>query len=255
MSTLREQYMERLIRGIFLRKGSGFVLKGGGALRALYGEQRLTKDIDLDFTNPKRTADSLHNTISKSIADAALGLPIRDLKVSKPGKAEKTPRWKINFSDPDGQHYHVEVEVCRDPKRATPGNVVQQPFAPQAAHGIARFWVDIYDGPALIASKLAALLGRGLPRDIYDLDTLIGASPPPDTEQIRWALDRASLHDERPVNVLRTRLKALTWNRYRTELQDSLMDHIADRIDQSEWTAMKRRVGDYAEPLLLYVSG
>ena len=67
MSTVREQFMERVIREIFLRTGSGFVLKGGAALRALYGENRLTKDIDLDFTNPKRTAESLHNTILRSI--------------------------------------------------------------------------------------------------------------------------------------------------------------------------------------------
>ena len=170
MSTVREQFMERVIREIFLRKGSGFVLKGGAALRAIYGETRLTKDVDLDFTNPKRTAESLHNTISRNIDNAARGLEIRNLVVSSPGKAEQSPRWKLNFSDPLGQEFHVEIEVSRDPKRAVPGNVIQQRFLPQAAKGISRFWVDIYDGSALIASKIAALLGRGLPRDVYDLD-------------------------------------------------------------------------------------
>ncbi len=231
MHTLREQFLERLLREIFLRKGSGFVLKGGAALRALYGTQRLTKDIGLDFTNPKRTAESLHNSISRSIAAAARGLPINNVKVSSPGKAEKTPRWKINFEDQNNRQYHVEVEISRDPLRAAPGAVVQAPFVPEAAKGIARFWVDIYDGPALIASKVAALLGRGLPRDVYDLDTLIGTSPAPDAEQIRWALERAKLQQESPIEVLRNRMDGLSWGRYQTELRDSLSTDVAARID------------------------
>lgn len=51
MASLREQFIERLVREFFLKRGSGFVLKGGGAIQALYGAQRLTKDVDLDFTN------------------------------------------------------------------------------------------------------------------------------------------------------------------------------------------------------------
>ena len=249
MSTVREQFMERVIREIFLRKGSGFVLKGGAALRALYGENRLTKDVDLDFTNPKRTAESLHNTISRSIDNAARGLAIKDLVVSQPGKGEQSPRWKLNFSDSLGQEFHVEIEVSRDPKRVVPGNVIQQRFLPQAATGITRFWVDIYDGPALVASKIAALLGRGLPRDVYDLDVLIGTVPPPENEQIQWVLDRANLNGDSADEMLNARLDALTWNRFQTELQDSLSAGIAERIDAAEWSSMKQRVGEYVVQL------
>ncbi len=255
MSTLREQFMELVIREIFLRKGSGFVLKGGAALRSLYGENRLTKDVDLDFTNPKRTAESLHNTISRSIDNAARGLAIRDLVVSRPGKGEQSPRWKLNFSDYLGHEFHVEIEVSRDPKRVVPGNVIQQRFLPQAAKGITRFWVDIYDGPALIATKIAALLGRELPRDVYDLDLLIGAVPPPDYEQIQWALDRANLTGDSAVEMLNARLDALTWNRFQTELQDSLLVEIAERFDEAEWSSCKQRVGEYVEQLLQELAG
>lgn len=255
MSTVREQFMERVIREIFLRTGSGFVLKGGVALRALYGENRLTKDIDLDFTNPKRTAESLHNTISRSVDNAARGLAIRDLAVSRPGKAERSPRWKVNFSDSLGQEFHVEIEVSRDPKRAVPGNVIQQRFLPQAATNISRFWVDIYDGPALVASKIAALLGRGLPRDVYDLDELLGTVPPPEIAQIQWALDRANLNGVNAVEVLNARLDAVTWERFQTELQDSLAADIAERIDAAEWSSLKQRVSEYVEQLLQEVAG
>lgn len=250
MSTLREQFMERLLREIFQRKGSGFVLKGGAALRSIYGEHRYTKDIDLDFTNPKRTANSLHNTISTSIDSAARALGIREMTVSRPGKGEKSPRWKLNFSDSEGKSFHVEIEVSRDEKRTIPGRIVMQAFTPRADRGIARFWVDIYDQQALIASKLAALLGRGLPRDVYDLDVLHVAGSPPDEEQIRWALSHAGLAGQNPAELLLDRMKALTWERFQTELRDSLVPDVAERIDAEEWRALKGRVTDYVLTLL-----
>jgi len=250
MSTLREQFMERLLREIFQREGSGFVLKGGAALRSLYGEQRYTKDIDLDFTNPKRTANSLHNSVSASIDRAARGLGIRDITVSRPGKSEKSPRWKLNFSDNEGRPFHVEIEVSRDESRAIPGNVVLQAFIPQADQGIARFWVDIYDQQALTTSKIAALLGRGLPRDVYDLDLLHVVEPPPTEAQIRWALTRANLGDQEPAALLFDRMDSLTWDRFQSELRDSLNPAVADRIDAEEWESMKMRVLQYVESLL-----
>lgn len=250
MASLREQFIERLIREFFLKKGSGFVLKGGGAVRALFGEQRLTKDVDLDFTNPKRTTDSLHNTVNRAITGAARGLPVRDLKVSAPRKAERSPRWKINFQNHRGQSFHVEIEVSRDPERVAPGAVVQKPFIPESAKGIARFWVDIYDEPTLIATKLAALLGREVPRDVYDLDLLIAASPRPSLEQVRWAIERANVEHQNAAQHLRDQLKTLTWDRFQAELRDALPEHIAERIDAAEWEAMKQRVGAHAEQLL-----
>ena len=255
MPSLREQFLERLIREFFLKKGSGFVLKGGGAVRTLFGEQRLTKDVDLDFTNPKRTAESLHNTVDRAIAAAARGLPVQDLRVSTPRKGELSPRWKINFRDPEGQSVHVEVEVSRDPERAPPGGVVQKRFLPAAAVGIGPFWVDIYDEPALITAKLAALLGREVPRDVYDLDLLIGRSPRPRPEQVQWAIARAGLLAADSVRVLRARLEALSWDRFVSDLRDSLPEHVATRIDEAEWQAMKNRVGGYADSLLTEGSG
>lgn len=250
MNDLREQFLERLTRALFQKKGEGFVLKGGGAMRALFGAERLTKDIDLDFTHPRRSADSLHHTVRAAIDSAARGLALRDLAVSEPGKLEASPKWKINFADASGQRYHVEVEVSRDARRVPPGAVVQQPFVPRAAVGIPRFWVDIYDKPTLIATKLAALLGREAARDAYDLDLLMGASEPPSAEQVRWALKRAQLQKLDAGAVLRAHLQGLSWQRYLTELRDALPEETAARIDEREWEALRKRVEDYLTKLL-----
>jgi predicted nucleotidyltransferase component of viral defense system len=204
----------------------------------------------LDFSNPKRSADSLHHSIAHAIASAASGLALRDLKVSEPGKTESSPKWKINFLDSAGQRYHLEVEVSRDPKRAPPGAVVQKPLVPRAAVGIPRFWVDIYDEPTLIATKIAALLGRDTARDVYDLDLLMGTRVSPSKQLVQWAVQRAHLEESDPLAVLQANLQALTWQRYLTELRDSLTESSAERIDVREWQAMKKRVADYVAELL-----
>ena len=250
MSDLREQFLERLTRELFHKKGEGLVLKGGAALRALFGEQRLTKDIDLDFTNPRRTADSLHKTVGGAIQAAARGLPVQNLQVSEPGKAEASPRWKINFNDETGQPCHVEVEVSRDAHRAVPGHIKQVRYEPLSAKGIARFWVDTYDETALIATKISALLGREVPRDVYDLDLLMSASKAPSSELITWAVEHADIGNADPVKVLWSHLDGLTWQRFQTELQDALPAAVSHRIDDTEWTAMKLRVGEYVQKLL-----
>lgn len=249
MNDLREQFLERLMRELF-RHGSGFVLKGGGAMRALYGEQRLTKDVDIDFPNPKRTADSLHRTLDAAIAAAARGLPLRDLGIRPPGKGERSPRWKINFRDPQDSLVHVEIEVSRDAERAPPGRTVQVAFVPRAAKGIPRFHVTVYDAPTLIATKIAALLGREVPRDVYDLDLLVAQHRAPSSEQIAWAMERAGLAQVESQETLWQHLDALDWNRFETELLGALPEDVGARLDEHEWTAMKLRVGEYVNALL-----
>ena len=249
MNDIREQFLERLTREFFHKKGEGFVLKGGAALRTLFGEQRLTKAIDLDFTNPKRTADSLHKTVHSAIQAAARGLPLRDMQISAPGKADSSPRWKINFADDAGQPCHVEVEVSRDARRAVPGRVKQVLYTPAAAKGIAKFWVDIYDEPALIATKISALLGREVPRDVYDLDLLIGSATPA-SELVAWAVEHADLGSADPVATLWAHLDGLTWSRFESELHDTPPSFVAERVDETEWLAMKLRVGEYVQQLL-----
>ena len=250
MADPREQFLERFTRTLFHAHHSGFVLKGGTALRVLFGTDRLTNVIDLDFTGPKRTADSLHRSVRHAIDAAARGLPLSGLTVSEPGKGEKNPRWKVNFLTADGARHHVEIEVSRDPDRAPPGPIVQRTFTPHAAVGIARFWVDIYDEPTLAATKLAALLGRETPRDVYDLDLLKDVAPAVAPELVAWAVERADLRGEDPVDVLWAHLDGLSYARFETELAGALSPEVAARIDETAWTAMKIRVGEYAARLL-----
>ena len=252
MADIKQQFFERFLRELFQRRGEGFVLKGGAAMQALFEPHRLTKDIDLDFANPKRSADSLHNSIARALQVAARVTRVNDYSVKTPGRAEQSPRWKINFTDRLGQRHHLEVEVSRAQERATPSAPIQVRYAPRAAVGMAPFWVDLYDKPALIASKLTALLGRKVPapRDIYDLEKLCADAGPVDDELIQWALHRAGVGDVDPLVLLRDRLNELGWAAFQSQLLDALPSDEAERMNEAEWQAMKDRVSAYLEGLL-----
>lgn len=247
MHDFKQQFFERFLRELFHRRGEGFVLKGGAAMQALFDPHRLTKDIDLDFTNPKRTADSLHNSIERALTSASRATGVRNMAVSRPGKGEHSPRWKVNFNDPDGNEHHVEIEVSRAAERAAPSAPVQVRYAPRAAKGTAPFWVDVYDKPALIATKLAALLGRQTPapRDVYDLEKLCAGADLLSPELVEWALQRAHVADGDAPALLRDRLDAMGWAQFQSELLDALPVDEAERMSADEWDGMKQRVADY----------
>ncbi len=252
MTDIKQKFFERFLRELFHRRGEGFVLKGGAAMQARFDPHRMTKDVDLDFTNPKRTADSLHNSIERAIASAARSTAVHDLQLTRPGKGELTPRWKINFTDDSGERHHLEVEVSRAAARAAPTIPVQLRYTPRAAIGTSPFWVDTYDTPALIATKLAALLGRAVPapRDVFDLDKLCASAAPLDAELVDWALARANVDAEGALTLAHDRLGAMGWAQFQSELLDALPVGEAERMNADEWSAMKHRVADYLAQVL-----
>ena len=101
---------------------------------------------------------------------------------------------------------------------------------------------------------MAALLGREAARDVYDLDLLLPTATP-SVEQVRWAIERADLGGRDPCEALDAHIDGLTWGRFRSELRDSLPEHIAERIDEPEWAAIKQRVRDGAGRLLRTAAG
>jgi hypothetical protein len=105
----------------------------------------------------------------------------------------------------------------------------------------------MYDEPTLAATKLAALLGRETPRDVYDLDLLKEVAPRVAPELINWAVTRAHLQGDDPVKVLWAHLEGLSYARFESELEGALSPKVRERIDEAAWTAMKLAVGEYAE--------
>ncbi|MGH8279990.1 MAG: hypothetical protein ACRETQ_10590, partial [Gammaproteobacteria bacterium] len=79
---------------------------------------------------------------------------------------------------------------------------------------------------------------------------LMSASASPSSAQVRWAIKRAQLQPQDAPAALHTHLQNLNWQRYLTELRDALPDETAERIDEREWQALRKRVEDYLIALL-----
>ena len=245
---LLRRFQARFLRELFRSPGSGFVLKGGLALNALYGSSRLTMDIDLDFPpHGERTADSLHAQLRRAIQTALSGIGIRDARTSEPRKIEISPKWKLSGTAPDGSPFNVRIEVSRRPPIPA-GPVRQHALRSQLMSGLPVFYVDVYDEPTLAAMKLAATLSptRHAPRDVYDLDLLIAHGHRPDMTNLRTLLAARRMPDTDLAEVLRAKLDALQWSDFESQVLPSMEPPEAGRLNAREWEAMKQRVGDAA---------
>lgn len=239
----------RFLRELFRASKGGFVLKGGMAVAALFGNTRLTRDVDLDFPPlDQRSAESLHKQIRRALEQALRGY-IFDIKINSPGKGEISPTWKVTGHSADGAPFHFKVEVSRRPP--PPGSVRQVAVPGIAALGIGIFYVDLYSEPTLAAMKIAALLSpdRCAPRDVYDLDLLLPAHLP-SWELLEWALEVAEVAPIDASQTLRSKLEAMPWGLFQTQLLSSMEPGAASRYGAEIWEAMKNRIAIVLIPLL-----
>lgn len=237
MSDLLQRVQARFLRELFRAGKSGFVLKGGMAVSTLFATSRLTRDVDLDFPAAKRTADSLHNQITRALQQALRGSGVVDVQISTPGKAELSPKWKVRGSGTSGEPFVMKVEVSRRPP--PPGHVRQAVISGAAAYGLGPFYVDLYDERTLVAMKLAALLDRTATRDVYDLDLLLPSHIPGPT-LIDWALEYAQVQPAEASQRVQQKLASLDWNLFRTQMliDPALLEH----YDEARWLDTKNRV-------------
>jgi len=241
---LLRRFQARFLRELFRSPRSGFVLKGGLALNALYGSSRLTMDIDLDFPpDGERTADSLHTQINRGIQAALTGLRIDQIRVSAPGKAEVSPKWKVSGIAPDGSPFHVKVEVSRRPP-VPAGPTKQHALRSELAAGMPVFYVDVYDESTLAAMKLAALLSpsRHAPRDVYDLDLLIADGYHPNAAALLDLLAVHKIAEPGFADLLESKLDSMGWDKFAAQVMSAFGQDEAQRFDPNAWEAMKGRV-------------
>lgn len=241
---LLRKFQARFLRELFRSPRSGFVLKGGLALNALYGSSRRTMDIDLDFPpQAQRTAESPHAQIKRAVLAALVGMQIRQIEIATPGKAEISPKWKVSGVAPDGSPFNVKVEVSRRPP-VPAGPTKQHALRSELAAGMPVFYVDVYDEPTLAAMKLGALVApnRHALRDVYDLDLLIAGGHRPSAEKLRELVVRHQVAEPDFLNLLETKLDSMSWDEFSTQVLTSMDSGPAERFDPDEWDNMKTRV-------------
>jgi predicted nucleotidyltransferase component of viral defense system len=225
-----------------MRQGAArFILKGGMAMRAIYGSARLTKDIDFDCENSVSAA-SMKAQMPKALEHVARSTGLVNPAVVQTKAGDLASKWRLDGSVAGGVRMALEVEISR---RGVPGDdyvttmTVHAPFE----YRISAFVVRVYTDAAMAAGKVNALLSenRAVPRDVYDLYELAqqGADPS--------ALWSAQL----PREVL-TRKRELVWAKVDgirfeqayAELLPYMPPDLRATIDEARWDGMRTDVAD-----------
>lgn len=168
-----------LLREIVGQYGSRLVLKGGMAMRAVFGSMRLTKDIDFDRES-SLSLDSAKKGLPRAMVRAASVAGIRQPEAEITKLTATTIRARLAGQTNGGVAVRFEVEISG---RGDPSAQERrkETIVPPQAYGMAPFLVESYSSDALAAMKVAAAMSevRNVPRDIYDLYDLLvaGANP------------------------------------------------------------------------------
>lgn len=218
-----------------------YILKGGMAMRALYGSARLTKDVDFDCED-SISDRSLATRIPNALGQAARASGIIEQKVDRTKAGERASRWRLLGRTRDGTAVTWEVELSRrgvPDARFVETRTIQPPFE----YTIAPFVARVYGETAMAAGKVNALLSdnRSVPRDVYDLADLVrrGASP-----ASLWIehLSRESLQRKRDTVLPKVTL--IDFRLANAELLPYLARDIRATIDEKRWGDMQLEVAE-----------
>ena len=223
-----------LLRTLAMRYGDRLYLKGGLAMRALFGSLRLTKDIDFERA-PSLANESLRKSIKSALQAAALGAGLVEPLIAITKDTRTTLRASLAARLRGGGEaiqYEVEVSGRGLPP---PAHLVHAEVTPPVGYRMTRFSVASFDMHAMAASKVMALHAdnRSVPRDVFDLGDLIanGANPVPllggAAKKLREAAGRTI-----------ERTAAIAWARAETELLPYLPESVRQSLDARAWDAL-----------------
>ena len=237
---LQHQLQQRFLVAIYKIAAHGeLVLKGGVALQVRTGSARYSRDLDFDH-DTHRSLASLQHTIRRAIKQAASGAGLEDLQVSESKQTDSVARWKIHARSRDGTPIGLTIEVSR----RHPLDLAQAPSTPFQPENrqLPRVLVDVYSEPALLAQKIRALLdpNRVAPRDVYDLDILVGRQAELAPAACAAILE---LHPD-ASDLLWRKLEICTWSRFRDEVIPALPPAEQVRLNEEAFDAIKLRVGE-----------
>lgn len=219
-----------LLRELTAQHADRLVLKGGMAMRAVFGSLRLTKDMDFD-RDASISQQSLETGLMRSMMRAAQISRLRDVKADVTKSTPTTVRARLCGAI-EGHDIRFDIEVS-GLGAAPPQYRRAELVVPPPEYSMAPFQVTTYTNDAIAAMKIAAALSfqRNAPRDLYDLRDLIRAGANP-----------VEILSMQPAEVLREharrclgKLEGLTFSLARDELMPYLPPEERARLTEDAW--------------------
>jgi predicted nucleotidyltransferase component of viral defense system len=231
-----------LFTQVLIRRGATrFILKGGMAMRALYGSTRLTKDVDFDCEHSV-SRQSMQAHMPPALTQAARAAGLSEINVTQTKDAELSNRWRVQGLHADGPRITWEVEISA--RGVPPVEFIEtRPFATPINYRIPNFSVRVYSAAAMAGGKVNALLSenRSAPRDVYDLFDLTEQRADPVPLWIQ-RIPRETLEARRPQVM--QKIDLITFDFADTELLPYIAPDIRAGIDAARWDEVRVRVAD-----------
>jgi len=236
-----------LLRALATHYSARLYLKGGMAMRALFGSLRLTKDIDFE-RDPSLSNDSLRKALPKALQVAALTSALQTPSVSITKDTRTTIRASLAATLKEtGEPVQYDVEISG---RGLPPaeHLVRLNLVPPLAYRMTQFGVSSFDAHAMAASKVAALHSdnRSVPRDIFDLSDLFAQGANPVTLLARADPKWLKAISGRTIE----RTSAIGWERANEELLPYLPLSVRHSLDAAAWEDTCLRVADTVDAWL-----
>lgn len=236
-----ERLQRRFLDALYRQSSPGeIVLKGGLALRAVYGQHRRTADIDLD-QDPRRSLGHLQKIIRKAIHTTIRGSEFIALEISEPKQTETVARWKLSGKLADGSPLHITIEVSRR-HEINKDNLHTIYLRDIALPGLGTPGkIDTYTVTILARHKVMALLNpkRHAPRDLYDLLRLLEN---PEVCNPLQGLDTNELHSMQ--SELREKIDSFSWPEFQDQVVVLMDVSEAENFNQELFEQMQHTVGE-----------
>jgi predicted nucleotidyltransferase component of viral defense system len=230
---------------LLVRQGaSRLILKGGMAMRALYGSTRLTKGVDFDCED-NVSHQSMKSHTSRALLQAARLAGLAGARVDQTKQGDRSARWRIVGTAAGDTKIVWEAEVSR--RGVPPPEFVEtRPFETPIAYRIPPFSVRVYGAAAMAGGKVNALLSdnRSVPRDVYDLSELIRhAANPTDL----WVAHIPLAVLERKRTAIMAKIAGIDFPQANAELLPYIAPDIRQSITESRWDQIRLDVAHHVE--------
>lgn len=214
--TLKDYYITALL--FLIRDVKGIYFKGGTALQKIFlDHSRLSEDIDL--TVARDISEVIEEIIGIVAASKLFG------KVTKDKDVEGFTRLVVHYKGFDGEDGVVFIDLNRRAK------LLLKPEKHKISHFygdfIPEFSVSTLSKEEMIAEKVAAAIGRNMPRDHFDIYRIIRAKLPINMELVRKKCSDANIE----FNVIKMFDKA---NKLKTRWDEALIPLLAEEASFKE---------------------
>jgi len=219
-----------LLRELTAQHADRLILKGGMAMRAVFGSLRLTKDIDFD-RDDTIGQKTLEAGLVRSLMRAAQISRLREARANITKSTPTTIRARL-YGTLDSAEIRFDVEVSGRGAAPAPYRRTEL-IVPPPEYSLAPFQICTYNNDAIAAMKIAAALSlqRNAPRDLYDLRDLIRAGANP-----------IDILSKQPPEVLRDyaerslgKLEGLTFALAKDELMPYLPPEEREQLTEETW--------------------